>query len=84
MTAAVAPSQPMISEYPDEGILPDDYPVYGNYLYVADGKVIMSDWHGVTVGYMKVKEGFKEVRRCNIYARKAALEAKPAGETGNE
>jgi hypothetical protein len=59
--------------FPNEEILPDDYPVYGNYLYVADGKVIMSDWHGVTVGYMKRKEGFKEVRRCNICARKAAL-----------
>lgn len=60
--------------FPDEEILPDDYPVYGNYLYVADGKVIMSDWHDVTVGYMKRQEGFKEVRRCNIQARREALQ----------
>lgn len=62
-----------MTEFPDEEVLEDDYPVYGNYLYVADGKVYMSDWHGVTVKYLKAKEGFKEVRRCNISARKAAL-----------
>lgn len=82
MSAPVLPSQPSTSSFPDEGILPDDYPVYGNYLYVADGKVIMSNWHDVTVGFMKRQEGFKEVRRCNIYARKAALSPKPAGEKG--
>lgn len=64
-----------ITGFPNEDILPDDYPVYGNYLYVADGKVIMSDWHGITVARLKAHEGFKEVRRCNVYARKAAMEA---------
>ena len=67
-------TQPNSEQFPNEEILPDDYPVYGNYLYVADGKVIMSDWHDVTVGFMKRQEGFQEVRRCNIYARKAALQ----------
>jgi hypothetical protein len=50
---------------PDENVLPDDYPVYGDYFYLADGKVYRSDWHDVTVRYLKAKEGFKEVRRCN-------------------
>lgn len=62
-----------MTQFPDERILDDDYPVYGNYLYIADGKVYMSDWHGITVGELKKREKFKEVRRCNIYARKAAM-----------
>jgi hypothetical protein len=59
----------MTTEYPDEPILEDDYPIYGNYLYVADGKVYQSDWHGITVRELKRREGFTEVRRCNIFAR---------------
>ena len=55
----------------NEPILPDDYPVYGNYLYVADGKVIVSDWHGVTVAKLKYELGAKEIRRCDMYGRKA-------------
>jgi hypothetical protein len=62
-----------MSEFPNEDILPDDYPIYGDFLYVADGKPYRSDWHGVTVRYLKAKEGFKEVRRCNISARRSAL-----------
>lgn len=54
----------------NEPILADDYPVYGDYLYVADGKVYRSDWHGITVGQLRRHEGFKEVRRCDIYGRK--------------
>jgi hypothetical protein len=64
--------------FPNETILDDDYPIYGNYLYVADGKPYCSDYHGVTVGWLKRKEGFKEVRRCNLMARKADLEARRA------
>jgi len=67
-----------VNEFPNEEVLPDDYPIYGDYIYVADGKVYRSDWHGVTVAHLKRHEGFKEVRRCNIYARKAALDAKRA------
>jgi hypothetical protein len=62
-----------MTDFPNEEVLPDDYPVYGDYLYVADGKVYRSYWHGVTVGELKRCEGFREVRRCNIYARKAAM-----------
>ena len=54
----------------DEPILPDDYPVYGDYLYVADGKVIRSDWHGVTVAKLKRVLGAQEIRRCDIYGRR--------------
>lgn len=53
----------------NEPILPDDYPIYGDYLYVADGKVYRSDWHDITVRELKVKEGFKEVRRCDMVGR---------------
>jgi hypothetical protein len=54
----------------NEEVLPDDYPVYADYLYVADGKVIRSDWHGVTVGFLKRKLDAKEIRRCDITGRK--------------
>lgn len=55
----------MSTIFPDERVLPDDYPIYGDYFYLADGKVYRSDWHGVTVAELKTREGFKEVRRCN-------------------
>ena len=61
------------TEFENEEILPDDYPIYGNFLYVADGKVYLSDWHDITVRRLKHYERFKEVRRCNIAARRAAL-----------
>jgi hypothetical protein len=52
-----------------EPVLPDDYPVYGDYLYVADGKVIRSDWHDVTVAFLKRQLGVAEIRRCDIAGR---------------
>lgn len=55
----------------DEPILPDDYPVYGGYLYVVDGEVISSDWHGATVGFLKHQIGATEIRRCDIIGRQA-------------
>lgn len=54
----------------NEPVLEDDYPVYGDYLYVADGEVYRSGWHGITIGLLKRYEGFKEVRRCDIYGRR--------------
>ena len=59
--------------YPDETVLPDDYPIYADYLYVADGKVHRSDWYNCTVRDLKNREGFKEIRRCNIAERRAAI-----------
>ena len=58
----------------NEEILPDDYPVYGDYLYVADGIAIRSDWHGITVGQLKRALGVKEIRRCDIHGRRAQQE----------
>lgn len=55
----------MADLFPDETVLPDDYPIYGNYFYLADGKPYRSDWHGVTAAWLKRREGFKELRRCN-------------------
>lgn len=61
MTAAVIPL--------NEPILPDDYPVYGMYCYVADGEVIRSDWHNITVGHLKRLIGAAEIRRCDLAGR---------------
>lgn len=57
----------------DEPVLPDDYIVWGDYLYVADGKLYRCDWHGISVRQLKVREKFKEVCRCDITGRKARL-----------
>lgn len=48
-----------------ERVLTDDYPIYGDYFYLADGKVYRSNWHDVTVAELKKREGFKEVRSCD-------------------
>lgn len=66
-----------MSESLDEPILADDYPVYAGYLYVADGKVIVSDLHDSTVRRLKHYLGAKEIRRCDIYGRKALRESRP-------
>ncbi len=58
----------------NEPILDDDYPIYADYLYVADGKVIRSDWHEVTAKLFKIKMNIKELRRCDIMGRKKMME----------
>jgi hypothetical protein len=66
----------------DEPILADDYPVYGNYLYVVNGKPRMCDMMEGTVGEYKRflhrydKIANAEVRRCDIAGRRAQMEAK--------
>lgn len=62
-----------MSEFPNEEILADDYPVYWGYAYVADGKVVCSNIKG-TVGQMKRTEGYAEGRRCNLSARQKAFQ----------
>lgn len=61
-----------------EDILSDDYPVYGNHLYVLDDgetqKVIMCDLFQGTVRHMKSQlfsRGIqvKYIRRCNLKLR---------------
>ena len=42
----------------NENILADDYPVYGDYLYVVDGQVIRSDVFGTV-------RTCSRVRRCD-------------------
>lgn len=51
-----------------EHVLEDDYPVFWDYLYVADGKVIMSPIKG-TVAQLKRETGAKEIRRCAMVER---------------
>ncbi len=51
-----------------ENVLPDDFPVYGDYIYVADGRVIRSDLFG-TVRDLKRDTGAKEIRNCKMGAR---------------
>jgi hypothetical protein len=53
----------------NEPILDDDYPVYGDYWYVVDGKPQRSDWHNITVAKYKRLMGAKEIRRCDISGR---------------
>lgn len=53
-----------------EDVLPDDYPIYGDYLYVADGHVVRSDWHGITARELRVRLNAKEIRRCNFIGRR--------------
>lgn len=53
----------------DEPILDDRYPVYADFMYVADGKVVLSDFHGITVREFKFRLGAKEIRSCDIYGR---------------
>lgn len=55
-------------EYKSENILDDNYPVYWDYIYVADGKPIRSDVQG-TVFDLKRDTGAKEIRNCDLVAR---------------
>lgn len=57
----------------NEPELADDYPIYADYLYVADGRVYRSGWHGITARQLKGREGFKTLRRCDIEGRRSAL-----------
>lgn len=63
----------------NEPVLPDDYPIFADYLYVVDGKVTRSDWHGIRADQFKRHLSATEVRRCDIAGRRALAEqeAKP-------
>jgi hypothetical protein len=52
-----------------EPVLPDDYPIYAGYVYVADGVPIVSDWHDITAREFKMREGITELRRCDLSGR---------------
>lgn len=53
----------------NEPFLPDDYPIYAGYFYVVDGKVICSNWHGITAAQLKARLKANEVRRCDAVRR---------------
>jgi len=56
-----------------ETVLPDDYPVYGNFAYIIDSKKIVSSWINGTVKDLKKEYNATEVRRCEIFARMSNL-----------
>jgi len=58
----------------NEPELPDDYPIYGDYLYVADGKVVRSDWHGITARQFKAREKVTTLCRCDMAGRQRLKE----------
>ena len=50
--------------------LPDDYPIYGGYTYVADDQVIVSEWHGITAGQLKACLGVRVLKNCDRAGRR--------------
>lgn len=59
----------------NETILPDDYPIYAGYIYIADNAFIRSSIMG-TVGQLKVFLSVAEIRRCDLCAH-------PGGKVGD-
>lgn len=66
---------PSVAAELNEPVLADDYPIYGGYWYVADGRPVNSDWHGITAREFKRRECVKELRRCDIVGRQRAAKA---------
>lgn len=56
-----------------ETILPNDYPIYGGYIYIGDMKFFVNDIliRG-TVKDLKKEYKLKEIRRCDIFGHKQA------------
>lgn len=52
----------------NERVLEDNYPVYWDYAYVADGKVVKSDIQG-TVGDLKRHLNAIEIKNCDLSGR---------------
>lgn len=61
--------EPEMGPLPEETVMADDERVFGEYMYVADGKPYRSDWHDLSVLDLKRREGFKEVRRFDFAGR---------------
>jgi hypothetical protein len=53
----------------NDPVLPDDYPIYGGYAYLADGEPIISEWHEITASELKRRMGIAELRRCDLVGR---------------
>lgn len=58
-----------VAQQLDEPVLPDDYPIYGDFVYVVDGVVKTSDYHAITAREFKARTGASEVRRCDLAGR---------------
>jgi hypothetical protein len=63
----------------NEILLPDDYPVYADYLYVCDGKVVRCDLIHGTIADLKVdlrsyyKLSANEITTCDIVGRQKVI-----------
>lgn len=61
-------SDPVI--YESEELLPDDYPVHWDYVYLCDGVPRRSHLGGgATVLYLKRDWKCKEIRKCDLAKR---------------
>ena len=64
----------------NERVLPDDYPVHGDYLYICDGKIIRCDLMEGTILDLKMdlrkhyKLEAKEIKNCDIVERLKEIE----------
>ena len=62
---------------PSERVLEDDYPVYYQYVYVADGIVIRSNIYGIILDLKKDLRSIGleaiEIRNCDIFERQKKL-----------
>ncbi len=55
----------------DETVLPDDYPMHFDYVYIVDN-VFKKSWDSCTVLQYKEAYGVKEIRRCNLFGHEGA------------
>ena len=57
----------------NEPVLEDDYPIYNDYCYVADGEVIVAEHpffeEGCTATQFKRYQKITELRRCDLHGR---------------
>jgi hypothetical protein len=67
----------------DEPILDADYPIYGGFWYVVDGKPQQCEYfngesnRGITVAECKRRFGIGEIRRCDIVGRQQRAAVQP-------
>jgi hypothetical protein len=59
--------------FDNEDELPDDYPIYGDYLYIVDGEPYRSDFHDITARELRLRLKASKVCRCNMAARRTVL-----------
>lgn len=56
-----------------ERVLEDDYPINPEYVYICDNKFKRFDGEDeITVAHWKRICSFKEIRRCDLFAREGA------------